>query len=166
MLGSVDTDTPCRDAQVLTEVDAVDHRSHSEKGQAAPTYKGFGFHPLWSFVDHGTAGTGQPLSVLLRPGNAGSNTVTDHIAVIKAALAQLPDHLRGRRAGPKVLIRIDGAGCTHKVLTWMSGHRLSYSVGFPIAPQHVRPVGADPSRRVDPGLRRPRSAPRRRGSPS
>jgi len=87
---------------------------------------------LWSFVDHGAAGTGEPLSVLLRPGNAGSNTATDHIAVIKAALAQLPGHRRGNRVGRKVLIRTDSAGCTHKVLTWMSGQRLSYSVGFPL----------------------------------
>jgi len=106
---------------------------HSEKEQAAPTYKkGFGFHPLWSFVDHGPAGTGEPLSVLLRPGNAGSNTATDHIAVIKDALAQLPSHRPGKRAGRAVLIRTDSAGCTHKVLTWMSNQRLSYSVGFPL----------------------------------
>jgi hypothetical protein len=77
-------------------------------------------------------GTGEPLSVLLRAGNAGSNTATDHIAVIKAALAQLPSHRPGRRAGRKVLIRTDSAGCTHKVLAWMSGQRLSYSVGFPL----------------------------------
>jgi hypothetical protein len=36
---------------------------------------------LWAFVDHGgtgdDAGTGEPLSVLLRPGNAGSNTAAD-----------------------------------------------------------------------------------------
>ncbi len=52
------------------------------KEQAAPTYKkGFGFHPLLSFVDHGAEGTGEPLSVLLRPGNAGSNTATDHILI-------------------------------------------------------------------------------------
>ena len=31
-----------------------------------------------------------------------------------------------------MLIRTDSAGCTHKVLTWMSGQRLSYSVGFPL----------------------------------
>jgi len=87
---------------------------------------------LWSFVDHGAEGTGEPLSVLLRPGNAGSNTATDHIAVIKAALAQLPDHRRGKRAGRKVLVRTDSAGCTHRVLTWMNNQRLSNSVGFPL----------------------------------
>jgi hypothetical protein len=118
---------------LIVDLDATLVGSHSEKEQAAPTYKkGFGFHPLWSFVDHGAAGTGEPLSVQLRPGNAGSNTATDHIAVIKDALAQLPGHRLGRRTGRKVLIRTDSAGCTHKVLTWMAGQRLSYSVGFPL----------------------------------
>ncbi len=118
---------------LIVDLDATLVGSHSEKELAAPTYKrGFGFHPLFSFVDHGGEGTGEPLSVLLRPGNAGSNTATDHIAVIKAALAQLPSHRRGHRAGRKILIRTDSAGCTHKVLAWMSGQRLSYSVGFPL----------------------------------
>jgi hypothetical protein len=120
-------------APLIVDLDATLVGSHSEKEQAAPTYKkGFGFHPLFSFVDHGAEGTGEPLSVLLRPGNAGSNTATDHIAVIKDALAQLPGHNRGRRAGRKVLIRTDSAGCTHKVAAWMAGQRLSYSVGFPL----------------------------------
>jgi hypothetical protein len=64
-----------------------------------------GFHPLWAFVDHGPEGTGEPLAFLLRRGNAGSNTVVDHIAVLRQALAQLPG---GRRPGKNVLIRIDG----------------------------------------------------------
>ena len=120
-------------APLVVDLAATLVGSHSEKERAAPTYKqGFGFHPLWSFVDHGGEGTGEPLSVLLRPGNAGSNTATDHIAVIKAALAQLPTHRRGSGAGRKVLVRTDSAGCSHKVLAWMKGQRLSYSVGFPL----------------------------------
>jgi hypothetical protein len=79
------------------------------------------------FVDHGPDGTGEPLSVLLRRGNAGSNTVTDHKTVIRAALAQLPGQ---RRPGKNVLIRIDGAGGTHELLDWLTRRRLSYSVGF------------------------------------
>ena len=51
---------------------------------------GYGFHPLCAFVDHGPAGTGEPLHLMLRPGNAGSNTATDHIAATRKALAQLP----------------------------------------------------------------------------
>ncbi len=67
---------------------------------------------------------------MLRPGNAGSNTATDHIAVVKAALAQLPGHRAGRRPGRKVLVRVDGAGSTHAFLDWLSAQRLSYSVGY------------------------------------
>ena len=43
--------------------------AHSEKEKAVPTFKrGFGFHPLAAFVDHGPAGKGEPLVILLRPG--------------------------------------------------------------------------------------------------
>jgi hypothetical protein len=65
-------------APVIVDLDATLVGSHSEKELAAPTYKkGFGFHPLWSFVDHGAAGTGEPLSVwpeshrTHRPGHPG-----------------------------------------------------------------------------------------------
>jgi hypothetical protein len=115
-------------APLVIDVDATLVTAHSEKEGAAPTFKrGFGFHPLWAFVDHGAGGTGEPLSFLLRAGNAGSNTVTDHKAVIAAALAQLPSR---RRLGKNVLIRIDGAGGTHELLAWLTRRRLSYSVGF------------------------------------
>jgi hypothetical protein len=79
----------------VIDVDATLVTAHSEKEQAAPTFRrGFGFHPLCAFVDHGTEGTGEPLAVLLRAGNAGSNTVADHVTVIRAALAQLPGSRR------------------------------------------------------------------------
>jgi len=70
------------------------------------------------------------VAVQLRPGNAGSNTALDHIAVTRAALAQLPAHRAGRRPGRSVLIRTDGAGSSHNFLDWLSAQRLSYSVGF------------------------------------
>ena len=116
---------------LIVDVDATLVGSHSEKEQAKPTFKkGFGFHPLCAFVDHGAEGTGEPLQILLRPGNAGSNTATDHITVVKAALQQLPGHRPGTRPGRKVLVRVDGAGSTHAFLDWCTGQRLSYSVGF------------------------------------
>jgi Transposase DDE domain group 1 len=112
---------------LVIDLDATLVTSHSDKEHAAPTFKrGFGFHPLCAFLDHGPNGTGEPLAILLRPGNAGSNTATDHIAVIRQALAQLPGHCRGR----KVLVRIDGAGGTKQLIEWLTGRRLSYSVGF------------------------------------
>src|SRR3954452_8019687 len=114
---------------LVIDVDATLVTAHSEKEQAAPTFKrGFGFHPLCAFVDHGPEGTGEPLAILLRRGNAGSNTVEDHITVLRAALAQLPEH--GRRPGRNVLIRVDGAGGTHGLIDWLTRRRLAYSVGF------------------------------------
>ena len=73
-----------------------------QKEHAAPTYKrGFGFHPLLAFCDHGPGGTGEPLSFLLRAGNAGSNTAVDHITVIRDALAQLPCTAQGAGSGAR-----------------------------------------------------------------
>jgi len=70
------------------------------------------------------------LTILLRPGNAGSNTAADHITVLKDAFAQLPGHMTGRRPGKRVLVRVDGAGGTHQLLNWLTGQRVQYSVGF------------------------------------
>ena len=54
---------------LVIDVDATLVTAHSEKEQTAPTFKrGFGFHPLCAFLDHGPEGTGEPLSVLLRRG--------------------------------------------------------------------------------------------------
>lgn len=107
--------------------------AHSEKEQAAPTFKkGFGFHPLLAFADHGSAGGGEMLTCLLRPGNAGSNTAADHATVIAQALDQAGV---GARPGKKVLIRIDGAGSTKQTLEELARRRVSYSVGYTL-PQH------------------------------
>jgi hypothetical protein len=117
------------DAPVVIDLDATLLTAHSEKEHARPTWKkGFGFHPLAAFVDHGPAGTGEMLAIQLRPGNAGSNTAADHITVTKAALAQLPGGKA--RPGKSVLIRTDSAGGTHDYLAWLTRQRVSYSVGF------------------------------------
>ena len=115
---------------LVIDVDATLITAHSEKEQARPTFKkGFGFHPLWAFLDHGPDGTGEPLAVMLRAGNAGSNTATDHVTVIREALRQLPFHTHSR-SSRKVLIRIDGAGATHDVVDYLVAQRMSYSLGF------------------------------------
>jgi hypothetical protein len=111
-------------------VDATIVTACSEKEQAAPTWKKtFGFHPLTVFADHGRDGGGEPLAIMLRPGNAGSNTAADHIGAVRLALAQLPAGLRRR-----VLIRADSGGGTHEFLAWLTrpGRRLHYSVGLPM----------------------------------
>ena len=119
--------------------------AHSDKEHAEPTYKkGFGFHPLWAFADHGPDGSGEPLAVLLRPGNAGSNTAVDHINVMKDALAQLPKTVK---SGRHLLIRTDGAGCTHDFLTWLTGkHRnFGYSIGFGLSAKHADAIAKIPA---------------------
>jgi hypothetical protein len=119
------------DSPVVVDIDATLVTAHSEKQHAAPTFKrGFGFHPLWAFLDHGAPGSGEPLAVLLRPGNAGSNTAADHITVTREALKQLPGHRPGVRPGRRVLIRTDAAGATHEFVNWLVSQRLSYSLGF------------------------------------
>jgi hypothetical protein len=115
---------------VTVDTDATIVTSCSQKQQAAPTWKKTcGHHPLTVFADHGPEGSGEALAVLLRAGNAGSNTAADHIQATRLALAQLPRHLRRR-----VLIRTGSGGGTHEFLNWLTkpGRRLAYSVGFTI----------------------------------
>jgi Transposase DDE domain group 1 len=116
---------------VIIDLDATLVTSYSDKESARPTYKrGYGFHPLCAFLDHGETGTGEPLQIMLRPGNAGSNTIADHIATTRDALKQLPSHRPGVRPGRAVLVRCGTAGGTHGFLEWLSGQRMLYSVGF------------------------------------
>jgi hypothetical protein len=123
---------PVQDGKVVIDLDATLVTAHSDKESATRTWKKtFGFHPLLSYADHGTGGTGEPLAGLLRPGNAGSNTAADHIEVFDAALAQLPTPLRepdehGRRA---VLVRTDAAGATHTFTHHLAPVGVEFSVG-------------------------------------
>ncbi len=113
------------------DLDATLVTSHSDKQNATRTWKkGYGFHPLCAFLDHGGEGTGEPLAVMLRAGNAGSNTAADHIIVCRQAFKQLPGHRPGVRPGRRVLVRTDGAGATHAFLKFLYAQRVTYSVGF------------------------------------
>jgi hypothetical protein len=125
-------DAPDADGKVIVDIDGVLVLAHSEKQDATATWKRtFGHHPLVAFVDHGAAGSGEPVAALLRPGNAGSNTAADHITATKLALAQLPEHYR---RGRRTMIRTDSAGGTHEFLNWLTkpGRWLCYSVGMTI----------------------------------
>ncbi|OKH84297.1 transposase [Mycobacterium sp. SWH-M3] len=110
---------------VVVDLDATLIGAHSEKENATPNFKrGFGFHPMMAFVDHGAGGTGEPLAAMLRPGRANASDAADQIAVLDAALAQLPEAVRER-----VLVRGD-TGSGVKEFLWHIHHLgLSYSVG-------------------------------------
>ena len=108
--------------RLVLDLDATLVTAHSEKEGAAGTYKGgFGFHPLLCFE----AATGEALAGILRPGNAGSNTARDHIAVLEAALAQLPEGAADRGT----LVRCDSGGATHAFLEAVAERGLCFSVG-------------------------------------
>jgi len=114
---------------IVLDFDATLVTPHSEKEQAAPTYKrGFGHHPLMCFAD----ATGEALAGLLRPGNAGSNTAADHVGVLDAALAQLP--VKTKKADPEngewMLARADSAGATHGFVDALRERGLEFSIGF------------------------------------
>jgi hypothetical protein len=54
--------------------------------------------------------------MLLRPGNAGSNTFTDHKEVLAAAIRQVPAKFRRT-----IMVRIDGAGASHELISHLLG---------------------------------------------
>ncbi|MFD7817175.1 IS1380 family transposase [Streptomyces sp. NPDC059785] len=136
---------------LVLDLDATLVTCHSEKEQAAPTYKGgFGFHPLLCFL----ANTGEAVSGRLRPGNSGANTAADHITVLDQAIAQIPD---AHRHGTDILVRADSAGSAKAFLTHVRnlrkrGIHTFFSVGYAIT-EPVRPaVRAMPDRLWHPAL--------------
>jgi hypothetical protein len=106
------------DGWIVVDVDASLIESHSDKQGAAATFKKhiYGLHPIVVSV----ANTSEVLAVLLRNGNAGSNTVADHITVLTEAIAQIPVRYR-----KKVIFRADGAGATKDLLGWIELVKIS-----------------------------------------
>jgi hypothetical protein len=84
---------PAADGSVIVDIDGVLVLAHSDEQDATPTWeKTFGHHPLVAFVDHGQAGSGEPVAALLWPGNAGPTP---------AAITSKP--LDTHQAGPREL---------------------------------------------------------------
>jgi len=136
---------------VVLDIDASLVQIHCKnKAGTAATYKGgFGFHPMYCFAD----ATGETLSSLLRPGNAGD----DHLTVLNSAINQLPanvaaGHRRGddpSHAARAVMVRTDSAGCTTRLRQRLPGpqHRFR-SGGNALGPDPLGVVGHDRRRRL------------------
>ena len=129
----------------VIDLDATLVTSHSDKEGAAPTYKrGFGFHPLLAFLD----ATGEALAGILRPGNAGSNTASDHVEVLGLALAQLPVDPRQ----VEVVARADSAGLSHGFIDACRTAGVRFSVGHDLTePVRTACLGV-PARRWRPAI--------------
>jgi hypothetical protein len=122
----------------------------SDKEGAAPTWKkGFGFHPLAAWC----ANTRECLDMLLRPGNAGSNTFGDHKEVLDRALRQVPAMFRR-----KIIVRIDGAGASHDLVRHLLGlssprRTLLFTCGWMITAADEAALAAVPAGAWKPGVR-------------
>jgi len=116
-------------SELTIDLDATLITAHSDKEGAAGNFKGgYGFHPMLAYGDE----TGEALAGELRPGNAGSNTAADQIAVAEQALQQIP---QGHIEAIEVLLRVDSAGATHELLDWAREGRMRYSVGYDLTDQ-------------------------------
>ena len=120
--------------RVVLDVDAslVDIHSENKEGSAANYKRGYGFHPIFCFAD----ATGEALGVLLRPGNATSNNAADNLAVVDAAINQLPVGIAlGHRigdaptlAGREVMVRSDSAGCSSGFVGGCRARNIGFAV--------------------------------------
>jgi len=129
----------------VIDIDGTLVTAHSDKEGAAPNYKlGFGFYPLVAFLD----ATGEALAGLLRPGNAGSSTASDFVAVLDDALFQLP-------IDPKeteVIARTDTAGCSHDFVNACSERGVRFAVGHNLTAEIAAVVTQVPKRRWSPAI--------------
>jgi hypothetical protein len=119
---------------LVLRLDATVIHAASAKEGAEPNFKGFGFHPLTAWCSN----TGENLAMMNRVGSAGSFTAADHVAVLDAALGQVPAAHR-----KDVLVTVDGAGASHgfighlhalntALLHGRRGRRVEYSIGWPV----------------------------------
>jgi hypothetical protein len=138
-VAGADLRRPCGDGQqgravVVVRLDATVIQAASGKDGAEPDFKGYGFHPLTAWCSN----IGDALAAMLRPGSAGSFTAADHIAVVDAAITQLPPAFRG-----DLLVTVDGARASHGLVDHLTGlntarmhgrrgRRVEYSVGWPV----------------------------------
>ena len=138
-------------APVILDLDAslVDIHSENKEGTAANYKRGFGFAPMFCFAD----ATGEALGAMLRPGNATANSIADQLAVLDAAIGQLPariaaGHHRGDDRGRvrrAVEVRADSAGCSAR----LAGEFRARNIGFAVVARTNPQVQAAISRAVD-----------------
>ncbi len=130
-------DAGARPKELILDIDASLLTARSEKERATGTYKGgFGFHPLLCYL----AETGEPLAAVLRPGNAGANTASDHFEVLQLALEQLPEADIQR----EILVRTDIGGRTHAFTQDCCDAGIRFSVGYEVDERVREAIGELP----------------------
>jgi hypothetical protein len=148
-----------RRGPLLLDVDASLVEVHSENKQGAASHfkGGFGFHPMFCFADDGHA-----LAGVLRPGNANANTAADQLAVVDAAIAQLPGEVAaGHHDGDdvslalqRIVVRADTAGHVHDFIVGLVARNIEFSVSARVSPQLDDAIMAIPKRAWRPAINR------------
>jgi Transposase DDE domain group 1 len=114
---------------IRIDIDATLTSACSPKEGAAGNFKGgFGHHPFCAYLD----GSREALGAILRPGNAGSNTGSDQVAIVELGLGQLP---REVVESESILVRADGAGSVHELTDYLHEGQINFSVGFDLTPE-------------------------------
>lgn len=128
-------------APVILDLDAslIDIHSENKEGTAANYKHGFGFSPMFCFAD----ATGEALAGLLRPGNATANSIGDQLAVLDAAVGQLPDRIAaghhcgddGTKVRRELQVRADSAGGSARLAGEFRARNIGFSVVARTNPQ-------------------------------
>ena len=115
--------------RIVIDIDATLITAHSDKERAAGTFKrGFGFHPLLAYLDQ----TREALAGVLRPGNAGATTASDHIEIVELVLEQLPREVVETMP---IVVRTDSAAATHELTDELHSTNLRFLMGFDLTGQ-------------------------------
>jgi hypothetical protein len=129
----------------VIDIDATLVESHSVKQGAAANYKhGYGFAPVLAYLD----ATGEALAGLLRPGNAAPGNPADLVAVLGAALEQLPVDPRSS----EVIVRCDSAGQSHEFVDACRARHVGFIVGAALREPIRQALWVVPQRRWVPAV--------------
>ena len=125
-------------APLVIDLDATLINVHSEKEQAAPTFKrGFGYHPLCAFLDHGQQAPGNPSpSPCARATRARTPPAITSPSLARLSPSSHQPCVPGTGGAEEILIRTDGASGTKGFIDWLTTQRLGFSVGFTL-PAHT-----------------------------
>jgi Transposase DDE domain group 1 len=133
--------------RIVIDIDATLITAHSEKDGATGTFKrGFGFHPLLAYLDQ----TREALAGVLRPGNAGANTASDHIEIVELVLEQLP---RQVIEDAQIVVRTDSAAATHELTDELRAARIAFLMGFDLTETIRRAILGLPEAAWRPAIR-------------
>jgi len=109
---------------------------------------GFGFDPLLAYLDE----TREALAGVLRPGNAGANTASDHLRVLDLALEQLG------QADAAGVVRTDSASATHQFTDELREAHINFVMGYDLTAPVREATDRDDARCLRERQRRTRSS--------